>query len=107
MNIWEELEKLEGKTLSTLDQHKPFDVLDVSDREMMIRPHETNTARKIRRHEIENAYRRLAAVGELTRSEIREEFSNFNPAYVAAILAELPNVKYARKPIRLWITGNF
>ena len=106
MNIWDELGKLEGKTLSTLDQRKPFDVLEVSAQGMIIRPHETDTERKIRRHEIEDAYRRLTAIGELTRSEIREEFSKFNPAYVAAILAELPNVKYARKPIRLWVTGN-
>lgn len=106
MNVWDEFGKLEGKTLFTLDQHKPFDVLEISDQRMLIRPHETDTERKIRRHEIEDAYRQLTAVGELTRSEIKEEFSKFNPAYVAAILAELPNVKYARKPIRLWVTGN-
>ncbi len=55
---------------------------------------------------ITDAFKRLVSIGELTRSEIREEFSNFNPAYVAAILAKLPNIKHARKPIRLWITGN-
>lgn len=106
MNIWAEITKLAGRTLSTLDRDKPFDILEISDQALIIRPHETDKERKIRRIEIEDAYRRLAAIGELTRSEIRDEFSNFNPAYVAAILAELPNVNHANKPIRLWISGN-
>jgi hypothetical protein len=106
MNIRAEIEKLEGTTLSTLDQSKPFDILEVSNQDIIIRPHETAKERKIRRNEVEDAFRRLVAIGELTRSEIREEFSNFNPAYVAAILAELPDVKYSRKPIRLWVTGS-
>src|SRR5688572_5072940 len=104
MNIWDEFEKLEGKTLVTLDRRKPFDVWKVAAQEINIRPHETDTESRIQRHEIEDAYRRLTAIGELTRSEIRDQFSNFNPAYVAAILAELPNVRYAKKPIRLWVT---
>ncbi len=106
MNIWVEIEKLAGQTLATLDQRKPFDVVEVSDHDVIVRPHKTGIERKIQRDEIEDAFKRLVAIGELTRSDIREEFSNFNPAYVAAILAQLPNIKYSRKPIRLWITGN-
>ena len=30
MDFWQEVEKLQGKTLVTLDQRKPFDVVAVS-----------------------------------------------------------------------------
>jgi len=105
MNIWIEIEKLKGQTLTTLDQHKPFDVVDVTEHDVIVRPHKNEVERKIPRDEIEDAFRRLSAVGELTRSDIREEFSNFNPAYVAAIFAKLPGVSHSLRPIRLWITG--
>jgi hypothetical protein len=105
MNIWIEIEKLKGQTLATLDQHKPFDIVDVTEHDVIVRPHKNEIERKIPRDEIENAFRRLFSVGELTRSDIREEFSNFNPAYVAAIFAKLPGVSHSLRPIRLWITG--
>lgn len=103
MNTWDEIKKLRGKTLRTLDQRKPFDVLDVSDHTVIIAPHKSHSERPISRDEVENAYRRLEAVGKLTRTEIRDNFSEINPAYVAAMLAELPNVKHSVRPIRLWI----
>jgi hypothetical protein len=103
--MWIEIEKLAGQTLVTLDQRKPFDIVEVTDHAVVVRPHKTGIERKIQRDNIEDAFKKLIAIGKLTRSEIREEFSNFNPAYVAAILAQLPNVKHSTKPIRLWMTG--
>jgi len=105
MNIWEEIKKLVGQTVKTLDQKKPSDILDVTDHVVLICPQETQTERPISRDEIENAYRHLVAIGQITRTEIREKFSEYNPAYVAAILAELPNVKHSIRPIKLWITN--
>lgn len=106
MNTWDEIKKLKGRTLTTLDHRKPFDIVDVTEHALIVRPHETNIERRVQRNEIEDAYKRLVAIGELTRSEIMKEFSSFNPAYVAAILAELPNIKYSRKPIRLSVIRN-
>jgi hypothetical protein len=106
MNIWGEVEKLKGQTLRTLDQHKPFDIVDVTEHAVIVCPHKSDAERKISRDEIENAAKRLLAVGQLTRTEVHAEFSEFNPAYVAAILAELPNVKHSIRPIKLWITNN-
>jgi hypothetical protein len=104
MNIWGEIEKLKGQTLQTLDQRKPFDIVEVTEYAVIIRPHKSNAERLISRDEIEDAAKRLIAVGQLTRTEIHAEFSEFNPAYVAAILVELPNVKHSIRPIKLWIT---
>jgi hypothetical protein len=105
MNVWIEIEKLKGQTLTTLDQRKLFDIVDVTEHAVIVRPHKNNIERKIQRDDMENAFRRLSATGELTRSDIREEFSNFNPAYVGAIFAKLPGVSHSLRPIRLRITG--
>jgi hypothetical protein len=105
MNIWIEIKKLKGQTLRTLDQHKPFDVVDVSDHAVIVCPHKNEIERQIPQKTIEDAYRRLIVDGEITRTEISSEFSEFNPAYVVAILAALPNVKYSIRPIRLWVIG--
>jgi len=105
MNMWVEIEKLKSQTLTTLDQKKPFNVVDVTEHAVLICPQETQTERPISRDEIENAYRHLVTIGQSTRTEIQEKFSEYNPAYVAAILAALPNVQHSTRPIKLWITN--
>ena len=100
MNIWVEINKLTGQTLRTLDQRKPFDVVKVTEHAVIVRPHKSEIERPISRDAIENACKRLVVVGEITRTEIHSEFSEFNPAYVAAILAALPEVKHSIRPIR-------
>ncbi len=102
MNTWDEIKKLKGQTLTTLDQRKPFDIVDVTEHAVIVRPHKSEIERQISRDTLENAARKLLAVGEITRTEIHSEYSEFNPAYVAAILANLPNVKHSIRPIKLW-----
>ena len=104
MNIWIEINKLTGQTLRTLDQRKPFDVVKVTEHVVIVRPHKSEIDRQISRDEVENACKRLITNGEITRIEIHSEFSQFNPAYVVAILAALPEVQNSIRPIRLWIT---
>jgi hypothetical protein len=105
MNMWNEIQKLEGKTLQTLYQKKKFDIIEITENAVIICPHATQTQRRVSRHELEAAYQRLAAIGQLTRTEIMKKYSQFNPAYVAAILAELPNVQPSTDPISLRIGG--
>jgi hypothetical protein len=102
--MWNEVQKLEGQTLRTLDQKKGFDIVEVQDSKVIVFLHSTETQRPIHRREIEDSFQRLRSTGQITRSEIRENFSQFNPAYVAAILAALPGVKHSIRPIRLKTT---
>ena len=101
MNLWLEIKKLEGQTLRTLDRRKPFDVLSVTERAVIVHPHATRKERPIQREGIENAYRRLTVTGKLTLNEIENEFAPYNPVYVAAILAELSGITYSVRPIQL------
>jgi hypothetical protein len=73
----------------------------VNDSEVIIKPHASNKERTIRRKEIEGAYQELMGTKEITRSDVRTKFSEFNPAYVVAILAALPGIEAHLSPIRL------
>lgn len=102
MNIWQMIKALEGKTLYTLYHRKPFDILDVGERDVVIRVQATGKERTIPKEQIEPAAAYLLSQGSLTRAEIRENFSEANPAYVAAILSKLPDVTYKDRPIELF-----
>lgn len=92
MNLHQEFEKLTGKTLATLDRHKRFDVLGVGPKHILLFLQSSQKERKIRWGEIEPAWALLQRQGQLTRVAIHANFSQSNPAYVAALLAALPGV---------------
>jgi hypothetical protein len=101
--VWKEIQALQGHTLRTLDKRKPFDIVSVTENTVLVIPHSTGKERPLPRTGIENAYRRLLAIGRLTLAEIEKEYAPYNPVYVAAILAELPGVKYKLNPIVLLV----
>ncbi len=101
MDTWSQISRLRGTTLKTLDQKHPFDIVEVAPEAVTVRPHATDKERAIRRAEIEPAFKELVAKGVLSRADIRARYSEFNPVYVAAILAALPNVQHKTKPIEL------
>ena len=95
------LEGLKGMTIKTLDQNKPFSILNVDNNVVVVLIGSTNKERKIGRKGIEGAYQALRRNHKITRSEIEAEFSVRNPAYVAAILSKYPGVRVTLKPITL------
>ena len=106
MNIWDEIEKLKGQTLRTLDQHKLFEIIEVNSNELIILPRSTKISRPIRREGIEAAYRHLITTGQLTVKELEEEYTPRSQVYTATILAGLPDVHHLLRPIRLWKARN-
>jgi hypothetical protein len=102
MDAWTEIKALVGKTLRTLDQNNAFDVIAVTDQAVVVCPRASGKERTIKRGEIEPAFRELVARGMIQRTDVRDRYSNFNPAYVAAILAALPGVRHSVRPIRLY-----
>ena len=85
-NLWQHVRRLQGKTLATLHDAKPFVVLSVDDDRVRIRPQGGRGGeRSVHRDQIE----RMAGMG-LRREELRrrtaEEFpNNQNTSYIAAI----------------------
>lgn len=104
MNIWMEIKHLKGQTLRTLDQHKPFIVVDITETSLVVRPLSTMRERPIPRAGIEAAMRHLLTTGQLLPKEIDDQFAPRSSIYVAAIFCTLPEVKHSIRPIRLWIT---
>lgn len=102
MNIWEYIKSLEGKTLKTLAQKRPFDVSVVSDEYVIVIPHTKMIPRSIKRIEIEGANRALRIRESISARDIQKEFSLFNSSFVSSLLAHLPAVEYKSNPIRLY-----
>jgi hypothetical protein len=102
MNLWQEIRKLEGKTLKTLDRKRPFDIITIDDTQIIVQPHVRNLPRPIKREAIEGAWRDLIRQKEISMTEIKSRYSDWSPVYVTAVLAELPNVEYQIRPIRLF-----
>ncbi len=100
-NIWNEISNLKGRTLKTLDRHKPFEIVALTENVVTVLPKSTGKERPISREGVDNAYRHLTVTGRLSLTEIENDFAPYNPVYVAAILAELPGVRYTIRPITL------
>lgn len=101
--IWNEVRKLKGRTLKTLDRQKPFTIASVTYDRVYVIPQSTDKERPIPREGVENAYLHLVVTGRLTLTEIENEYAPRNPVYVAAILAEMPGVQCKINPIQLSI----
>lgn len=101
MDCWSQIRALEGKPLRTLDRYKPFEVVAVAENQVALKV-SAGKIWTVRCKEIKGAFRQLTLTGAISRSEIRERHSQWNPAYVAVILAELDGVKYGLGPIWLF-----
>ncbi len=99
MEFWKLVAALQGKVLQTLYQRRLFNVLLVTASHAIVVPQKTEKNGLVPMKEIEGAYCKLKSTGKLTRVQIEYEFSPRNPAYVAAILANLPGVKFYNDPI--------
>jgi hypothetical protein len=95
MNIWMEIKYLKGQTLRTLDQRKPFTIVDVTETMVIVRPLSTKIDRPISREGVEAALSHLLTTGQLLPKEIDDQFAPRSSIYVAAILATLPEVQHS------------
>jgi len=88
---WNHVKQLEGETLYTLSQHRPFRVVSVlDDRVVFIPKTGTGTPRWSSRKDIEYLIDLRINKGELTRSKVASEFpKEYNSSYMAAIVDEI------------------
>ena len=100
--FWTQVADLEGRRLHTLDEQRPFCVHKVGDNILHVLVGSSGKTRLIRRQEIETAWGHLAREGSITRKEIHQQYSEFNPPYISAILAAMPGVTHRTGPIRLF-----
>ncbi|MFC2043394.1 hypothetical protein ACFLUA_04520 [Chloroflexota bacterium] len=88
---WNLVKQLEGETLYTLSQRKPFRIVSVlDDRVVYIPKSGSGTPRWSWRKDIEYLVELRIRKGELTPSQIAVEFpSEYNSSYMAAIVDEI------------------
>jgi hypothetical protein len=99
MDLDVEFKKLQGKRLTALHQNKPFEITQVSTNQIILKTSK-EPQRPIPLKEIASAWKHLEKHKELTRSQVRDlGYSEFNPAYVVAILASFLGVTHTLSPI--------
>ena len=95
------IKELTGKNLNTLFQKKRFTVNGIQGNLILITT-STGTPRNVPLQGTIDAYHHIMKQGILKSTEIRENnFSDWNPAYIAAILASFPEIEHTVRPITL------
>jgi len=105
-DVWRHLAGIKGTPCHTLDQRHPFTMVELTGTQVVVRVDRTGKLRPIPRGHFEEAWRRLVQLGQLSRNEIHDEISRFNPAYVASLLTKVPGVSYRLSPIVLLLSGD-
>jgi hypothetical protein len=87
--LWEQIQRLKGKTLYTLARNKPFDIVDVQVDRIVFTPQQGNgTQRWASREQIETiATIAATAPHTLTPALVQEQYpDDRNTSYIAAIV---------------------
>ena len=100
MDCWSQVQALQGRTLHTLSRNRPFEVIAVDEAQAMIKL-STGRVRPVRRREVVDAFDGLVQAGEIDMRAIGERHSPRSATYVASLLAQLDEVRYQLKPLRL------
>ena len=84
--LWEGVRALEGRTLPT-ERGREFDVPEVGDDHVRVVPRSSGKPRRIERREFEQAESLGLATADVHPIQLRRAgASEFNPAYVAAMI---------------------
>ncbi len=87
-SLWERVRALEGRTLPTVSKREAFfEVAEVGDGYVRVVPRSSGKPRRMERREFEQAEALGLATTDVAPIQLREAgVSEFNPAYVAAML---------------------
>ncbi|GAB4455993.1 MAG: hypothetical protein OHK0029_13120 [Armatimonadaceae bacterium] len=89
-DFWNRIQALNGKTLKTRIQGKPFDILEVRSDWVIISPHTSGKRRTISRSCLEHINSLQLDERELTPSRLQREYSDDqNLSYIAAIIGAI------------------
>ena len=84
---WEQVRAFQGRTLSTVTRRAEFDITAVDNGFIRVVPHSSGKSRSIERSRFEQAEPLGLATADVTPVQLRRAgISEFNPAYVAAII---------------------
>jgi hypothetical protein len=86
-SLWERIRELEGFTLPTVSGRAAFDITSADDGYVQVVPRSSGKPRPIKREEFERAEALGLATTDITPIQLRRGgISEFNPAYVSAII---------------------
>jgi hypothetical protein len=93
MAFWDRVRELDGRTLYTSEQNKPFDIVEVTHDRIYFVPQEGNgTRRWWPRQSLEDLNELFANESAITPAHIRDQWpKDQNTSYVAVILQTVRN----------------
>jgi hypothetical protein len=100
LTLKHEIAKLKGQTLETLAQHKKFTIVDVTEKNVVIRLEAIGLNVSISyQEEIYPACKLLYTHHEITLQDFQKTWAAYDTSFISAILAKLPGVRYTTKPV--------
>lgn len=103
--VWRELSALQGSKLYTLGRAEEFEVVEINAKRIIVKPAKSGVERMIPTSSLNWAYQELVSFKKTNLTSIRTH-NEMNPVYIAALLAQLPNVRVVRKPKIVLFIGN-
>jgi|SRR5690606_20443433 len=101
--IWEKvIIPLEGKTVYTLDESNPNEILKVTNEGLTRDSESDSPPQTIPTEVFEAVYNYIMVNGTISRKYINEKLPKRYSSIVCAVLAEAPNIGYELRPIRLF-----
>ena len=105
MVVWDHLDYLMGRSLKTLEDQQPFEILEKSSADIQIFVYSSRETRRLKRGILEGAWLQLTRHGVITEEEIKSNHSASNYPYIIAILGTMPTVNYSPNPAKLTTTA--
>ncbi|PRD56031.1 hypothetical protein [Sphingobacterium gobiense] len=101
--IWKKaIRPLEGKTICTLDEGKPNEILKVTNESLTRDSENDSPSQTIPREIFEAVYNYIMVNGTISREYINEELPKRYSSIVCAVLAKAPNIAYELRPVRFY-----
>lgn len=93
---------LEGKTIYTLDERNPNEILKVTSEGLTRGTENDSPSQTIPREVLRPCITIIMENGTISREYINEKLPKTFSSIVCAVLAEAPNIGYELRPIRLY-----
>lgn len=105
-NLWAEVTCLKGIVLKTLELRNPFTITQVEEDRLAIQQLSSGRERFLGRDVVFQSFFLLKERGEISCRDVAQIAGDKNAAYLATLLAAMPDVAVSHKPIRLIYYGS-
>ncbi len=104
--VWAEMTCLKGIVLKTLDMRHPFKITHIEEHRLVVMALSSGRERILEREKVLDAFCTLRERGELSCKDVAVLTGEHNAAYLASLLASMPDIAVSHRPVRLIYYGS-